>query len=224
MKKYILWILGVVEICIGLPLWISAQSELNDHPIYYALDSESVSQLVVMKIIGIALVVSGVFWILLKLYQTRFTESHMTDVTPVVKQGGFTACPSCGLSLTADSMVCPRCGAQRQSAQPARANPVSTFGAVGAAGAAVNRPVPAAAPPAQKSGFFACPTCGLNLSANLSTCPRCGTPRPDAPSADTNAGETAAEAARVVDVFCGNCGFKLKEGAKFCPQCGQKRA
>lgn len=148
MKGKFVWILGIFEIIIGFVLFFSAQMEISNNSWYTWCKpySSHEMQVIMMKWIGIILLISGVVWICLKLYQTRYTNIHTQDITQMTKKGGVIKCSNCGLTLSADVENCPRCG------NIIKANNDTT----------------------EKNITYFCSKCGNKVNANETFCSRCG--------------------------------------------------
>lgn len=151
MKGKILWILGVAETCIGFVLFVVAQMEISSNSRYTWRKpyTSYEAQVVMTKWIGIILLISGIVWLLLKIYQLRYTNTHTQEITPLSENGGSVKCPNCGLSLSADVKTCPRCGAvttDEAQSYTQQNSSVSNF----------------------------CSNCGNKVNANERFCPKCG--------------------------------------------------
>lgn len=146
MKKKIGWIIGFAESIVGFALFIAAQSEISANswytwrPPYTSYEAE----VIMMKWIGLALLISGVVWIGLKFYQIKFINKHTEDINQVTEKGGAIKCAGCGLEVAASVKTCPRCG-----------KTIATNGAE------------------ENKGSF-CGKCGNQVGKGQTYCPKCG--------------------------------------------------
>lgn len=150
MKRKIGWIIGTIETIIGFVCFFVAQMEISSNSRYTWQKpyTSYEAQVVMTKWIGIIFLISGIAWLGLKVYQTRYTDKHTQEINPVVKKGGTTKCLNCGLVLTADAKSCPRCGKTVEEMSSKSDN-------------------------RSESTFF-CSKCGNSIKTNETICPKCG--------------------------------------------------
>ena len=67
---------------------------------------------------------------------------------------------------------------------------------------------------AARGGSRICPACGLPVSADISTCPRCKT--------ILNDGKSRRIETQKASLYCPACGNSISSGVKYCPKCGSK--
>lgn len=112
MKGKFVWLLSVLEIVIGFVLFLPAQIEISSNS-WYSWRSPYTPyevRIIMAKWIGILFLISGIIWLCLKIYQFKYTDSHIQEITPAKGKGGTVKCPNCGLSLSSNVESCPRCG------------------------------------------------------------------------------------------------------------------
>lgn len=63
-------------------------------------------------------------------------------------------------------------------------------------------------------GSKICPACGLTVSADISTCPRCKT--------SLNDGKGRSNETQKASLYCPACGNCISVGVKYCPKCGNR--
>ena len=149
MKGKFVWILSALEIVIGLVLFLSAQVEISSNPWYSWRRPYTPyeAQIILVKWIGIFLVISGIVWLCLKIYQLRYTDAHTQEISPTEGKGGIVKCSNCGLTLSSAAESCPRCG-------NAMINTNTNI--------------------AEKNVVQFCGKCGSKLSPSEMYCPNCG--------------------------------------------------
>jgi len=69
-------------------------------------------------------------------------------------------------------------------------------------------------PVVKKGGITKCLNCGLALTADAESCPRCGNTVKEISGSSGNSSEWTC--------FCSRCGNSIKANEIFCPKCGQK--
>ena len=106
------WTIAVIVEIIGLILFITAKTEIAGDSYYTWTPPYTPyeARVLITKWIGLGLLIAGIVWEVLKVFQIRYTNNHTQEIDQVVKRGGITICVSCGLTLTADAVKCPRCG------------------------------------------------------------------------------------------------------------------
>ena len=111
MKGKFGWIVGTIETIVGFTCFMVAQMEISSNSRYtWSRPYTSYeAQVLMTKWVGIALLISGIVWLGLKVYQTRYINSHVQEMDQVVRKGGTIRCSNCGINLTADIERCPRC-------------------------------------------------------------------------------------------------------------------
>ena len=97
---------------IGLALFAKGIYQLNEIKNAWYVSESYGTQTKLMLFGGFMLLFSGGYMIVSKLFKTRYQNKHIKEVTPVAQSGGITTCAKCGLSLTASTKFCPRCGQQ----------------------------------------------------------------------------------------------------------------
>lgn len=101
------WIIGFIGIFIGNILFGSATAILYIYDDYTTFEQEI---LIIIKWVGVVFLILGLFLMLLREYQDRYTYKHVQDITPIVKRGGVIKCEKCDLMVSSDVKSCPRCG------------------------------------------------------------------------------------------------------------------
>lgn len=151
MKKGIGWVLGLVDLFIGIIMLAIALTEIDNSPWYYTWRPPYTSYelgLIMLKWAGILFILSGVIWIVVKLFQSSYTSRHTQDINPLTQNGGTVKCTNCGLQIAANVKVCPRCGQ-------------STGTYCGVA-------------PQKREGAQFCEKCGNPVNPGASFCTKCG--------------------------------------------------
>lgn len=151
MKGKFGWIFGALDTVVGFILLVAAQMEISSNP-WYTWRKPYTSyeaQVLMVKWVGILLIVCGLIWLGLKVYQTRYTSNHIQEINPITKTGGAIQCPNCGLTLSAGVGQCPRCG-----------NPVNAH------------KLPSN--PVQGAPSHYCSNCGSQVGESQSFCAKCG--------------------------------------------------
>jgi hypothetical protein len=155
MKDKKMLVIRIVELIIGFILFNSAQNEISNSFGYTWRSSytEYDSQVIATKWLGIILMVAAVINIGLKVYQEKYGKDpiHMSDnigLTNSVK------CTQCGLILTKDTKICPRCENNIVEAKSGLRDEKRH-------------------PREEKEKCF-CTQCGTKLSAHQKYCPKCG--------------------------------------------------
>ena len=112
MKGKFGWIIGTIETIIGFIFFIISQVEVSSNSGYTWSKPYSTyeAQVIMLKWIGIILFISGIFWFILNLCQSSYTNKHTQEVNKITKKGGVLKCSNCGLTFTASTKQCPRCG------------------------------------------------------------------------------------------------------------------
>ncbi len=119
MKGKILWIIGIIEVIIGMAFYVTARVEIANNW-RYTWTSPYTSyemQVVMTKWIGLLLLVTGILLLGLKVYQTVYLNKHTQDVTAVTEKGGAIKCEKCGLMISANAEKCPKCGTKVHTEQ-----------------------------------------------------------------------------------------------------------
>lgn len=114
MKNKLGWIIGIFECIIGFLMFIIAQAEIvtNTDYTWSRPYTQFEAQIILIKWLGIILILSGIIWMALKIYQIVYADKYIKDVTPLMREGGTVKCSNCGLVISANMKVCPRCKIQ----------------------------------------------------------------------------------------------------------------
>lgn len=112
MKDKIIWLIGIIALVIGVPVFMDAQDKISNNPFFtwsrpYTSYEEQVMQ---SRWFGIMLIVLGVVCIGSEVYRKIYTNKHVKNVDQLMQKGGYVKCADCGLAISADVKVCPRCG------------------------------------------------------------------------------------------------------------------
>lgn len=112
MKKGIGWVVSLGLTMIGFVVFIVSQTEISNNTSYTWRPPYTTyeTQVVITKWVGILILISGICWFALLLFQAMYTNKHTQDITELTSKGGAVKCQSCGLSIAANISVCPRCG------------------------------------------------------------------------------------------------------------------
>lgn len=149
MKSKIGWISSFCCLLIGFSLFIFASEKLKtswQYSLIYA-DNSYEDKYTLIKILGIILILCGIGYIALKLWQTVFNNKHVQKKASLTQQGEDKKCPNCGLQISVDVSKCPRCGAD-----------VRTFNQSNQS----------------KLVLKTCDRCGTVLKGTEAYCPNCG--------------------------------------------------
>lgn len=104
MKEKISWIMGIVELVVGIVIFVAAQNVISNNSSYtwrrpYTVYEEKI---VLWRLIGLALIAFGVLCIGVNIYKIIFTNKHVKEIDQLTKHGGAVKCPDCGLVISAD--------------------------------------------------------------------------------------------------------------------------
>ena len=166
MKKTAGWIIGSLELLIGFVMFVSAQIEIstNHHYTFRKPYTEYEMQVVLLKWLGIIFLISGIIWILLKLYQANYLSKHMQEIPHFNQSNSISSCPKCGLTITGNVSTCPRCGTAIHTAPVSVVTP-----------SPMAQTIPMSAPtPQTNSEKHFCSQCGNSINDNQVFCPKCG--------------------------------------------------
>lgn len=149
MKGKLLWFIGILQVSIGSMLSISAQAEIltNSRYTWTRPYTSYETKIITSRWVGILLIISGIIWIGLKLFQIRYANKHIQEVSQSTKSGNIIKCPNCELTLSAGTANCPRCG------KPTSNNDINSI---------------------ESNSIRFCSKCGNQISANESFCTKCG--------------------------------------------------
>lgn len=154
MKGKIWWVIGIIDLLIGFVL-VTATAIYKSKPGFEWSKDRSVTE--ALQIVGIICLISGILEIALKLFQARYINTHTQEMNASVERGGTVGCPGCGLTVSADATICPRCGRQ--------------LAASGGGGMPYNAVTPLNSP---SNGYGAAPN--SNASTGYGTTPGIGVP------------------------------------------------
>lgn len=150
MKRTIGWIIGTIVTIIGFLCFFVAQMEISSNSRYSWTKPYTSYEALVLRTKwgGILFLILGILWLVLMVYQAKYTDKHIQEINPVLKKGGIRKCLNCGLDLTADAESCPRCG---ETVKEISSNFANSF-----------------------ESICFCSKCGNSIKAKELFCPRCG--------------------------------------------------
>jgi len=132
---------------------------------------------------------------------------------PPAPTGPVSVCPNCRASVPTGAAFCVNCGKPffRPAVTAAATGPV------------IEPPAPVSPAPIPPGN--ACPNCGFNLPAEVTTCTNCGAPlqRPDSALPTSNAASSVATDDPAIEglLDCPHCGVEIQPEAMFCVSCGR---
>lgn len=111
MKK-VICVLGIIGVMIGFALLVSANIEIdtNSHYTWRRPYTEYEMQVLAIKNIGIALLVSGAIDVILCGISSWYTSKTIQSTSAA--QSSFVVCQGCQCKLSKELMYCPNCGRQ----------------------------------------------------------------------------------------------------------------
>lgn len=107
--KIVFGIIGGICCIIGLACFIAAQVEINTNH-YYTWTRPYTSyeaQVIITRIVGIGLLISGIIDLVLVFASIIYTHSTVQDIN--CQKMISTPCPTCGIQLGTAVNICPRC-------------------------------------------------------------------------------------------------------------------
>ncbi|MCD7777863.1 MAG: hypothetical protein LUH47_05095 [Clostridiales bacterium] len=105
MMNVILWIFAAIDLIFGFVIYNHA----SNMQIWYTLSGHS-EIAGVLKFLGVVCIISGIVFIFIPILKKIYTNKHVQDAAPHTEKGGFVKCLNCGLTVTANTSVCPGCG------------------------------------------------------------------------------------------------------------------
>lgn len=113
MNKVVGWVICILELIIGAVLFLTAQVDISTNSRYTFRKplTDYEAQVLTMKWFGIFFLVSGIMWLIVKIYQTTYVNKHIQDNmnnSRVCQKAAI--CPGCGLQVASNGGTCPRCG------------------------------------------------------------------------------------------------------------------
>ena len=103
-------IIGCIALFLGFVFFIVAQSEINKPHSYYNFRpplTDYEREVIVFKIIGIVLLISGAIDVLLSIISLKYENTVTTEINS--PQVFAKTCPKCGLQIDVSVRTCPRC-------------------------------------------------------------------------------------------------------------------
>lgn len=184
MKKVIGWALGIIELVLGLILYINQKVEISNNWLYSWTPpyTDYEAKVIFLKWVGILLFLAGLLDFGIMIFRQIHMNNHLQDTSEIMQKRGVTICPGCGIMVATNAGVCPRCGSQlgqiysvqqpsgqfRQTQDIMQTNQAQTIMQPGQTQSMIHYGQ------ANTMGRF-CANCGGAIEPGQVFCPNCGT-------------------------------------------------
>lgn len=183
MNKVIGWIVCILDLIIGAVLFLAAQIEISTNSRYTFRKplTNYETQVITMKWCGVIFLVSGIVWLIIKIFQSAYVNKHVQEnMNNGAMYQKATICPGCGLQVASSAVPCPRCGFvfNMNSNPNMNINPVrnqypnSPYSNVQYTNAYTDQSQQPNTPGKSEAGF--CGNCGSPVVAGHLFCSNCG--------------------------------------------------